>query len=414
MIQTMRMIPMTADQKKTTHSDTIALIIAAAGSSSRMGGSVKKQYLPLRKGTVLSEAVKPFLSALHCSVLAVTVPAGENGQEARNALAADPECMMLLGDTPLLFVCGGATRQASVKNALEAIASSGPQPDIVLIHDAARPFVTPQIIRDAACAASEYGAAVPAVQPVDTQKETDGSGYITRHLKRDMLAAVQTPQAFRFAPLLDAHRKAELDGNIYTDDTEIYSRYEGSVKITGGDICNKKITFSSDMDMENKTAGLPVFRTGLGYDIHRLVAGRKLILGGVVIPYEKGEEGHSDGDALLHAVTDALLGASGMGDIGSFFPPEDDTWKDADSSFLLSTVWKKITAAGWKLCNIDCVVKLEKPKLLPYRDEIRASIASVLGTDPENVFVKGKTGEKMGETGAGNAVEAWCSCLLAK
>ena len=411
MMQTMRMMLMTADQKK-THSDITAVIIAAAGSSSRMGGSVKKQYLPLRNGTILSEAVKPFLSALHCSILAVTIPAGENGQEARNALAADPECMMLLGDTPLLFVCGGSTRQASVKNALEAIAASGLQPDIVLIHDAARPFVTPQIIRDAACAASEYGAAVPAVQPVDTQKETDGSGCITRHLKRDMLAAVQTPQAFRFTPLLDAHRKAEHDGNIYTDDTEIYNRYEGSVRITVGDVCNRKITYSSDM--ENKMAASAILRTGLGYDIHPLAAGRKLILGGVVIPYEKGELGHSDGDALLHAVTDALLGASGMGDIGSFFPPEDDTWKDADSSLLLSTVWKKITAAGWKLCNIDCVVKLEKPKLLPYRDEIRASIASVLKTSSENVFVKGKTGEKMGETGAGNAVEAWCSCLLAK
>ena len=136
-----------------------------------------------------------------------------------------------------------------------------------------------------------------------------------------------------------------------------------------------------------------ILRTGLGYDLHRLTAGRKLVIGGIDIPFEKGEDGHSDGDALLHAITDALLGASGLGDIGSFFPPEEEQWKDADSSVLLQTVWKKIQAEGWKLNNLDCVIKLEKPKFLPYRNQVISSVAETLGVSTEQVFVKAKTGD---------------------
>ena len=159
---------------------------------------------------------------------------------------------------------------------------------------------------------------------------------------------------------------------------------------------------------------LTQIRTGLGYDIHRLVSGRKLILGGVEFDFEKGEDGHSDGDALLHAITDALLGASGLGDIGSFFPPEEPEWKDADSKKLLSTVWQKIKAAGWQLVNLDCVVKLEKPKFLPKRQQVIDSIAKVLEVNPEQVFVKAKTGEKLDSVGKGDAIEAFATCLLSK
>ena len=154
--------------------------------------------------------------------------------------------------------------------------------------------------------------------------------------------------------------------------------------------------------------------TGLGYDMHRLISGRKLMLGGVVIPFDKGEDAHSDGDVLLHAITDALLGAASLGDIGSFFPPEDAAWKDADSVFLLKSVWEKIRKRSWKLVNMDCVVKLERPKFLPYRDQVIESIARALGVERESVFVKAKTGEALGDVGKGEAVEAWCTCLLAK
>lgn len=157
-----------------------------------------------------------------------------------------------------------------------------------------------------------------------------------------------------------------------------------------------------------------MIRVGLGYDLHRLIEGRKFILGGVVIPFEKGEEGHSDADVLLHAVTDAILGACGLGDIGSYFPPEDAKWKDADSGNLLKIVLKDVYSHGWKIENIDCVIKLEKPKFISYRKSVIENIAKLLEVDPSQVFVKAKTAEKLGDVGQGNAVEAWCTCLLSK
>lgn len=155
-----------------------------------------------------------------------------------------------------------------------------------------------------------------------------------------------------------------------------------------------------------------MIRVGLGCDLHRLISGRKLILGGVVLPFEKGEDGHSDGDVLFHAITDAVLGASGLGDIGSFFPPEDPQWKDADSAELLKAVMEKVRAAGWKLENIDCVIKLEKPKFIPYRKQVIESVAAALGVSADQVFVKAKTGEKLPPVGTSDAVEAEAVCLL--
>ena len=157
-----------------------------------------------------------------------------------------------------------------------------------------------------------------------------------------------------------------------------------------------------------------MIRVGLGYDIHRLIEGRALILGGIVLPFEKGEDGHSDGDVLFHAITDAVLGASGLGDIGSFFPPEDSQWKDADSAELLKAVMQKVYAAGWKIENLDCVIKLEKPKFIPYRQQVIESVARALSVDPSQVFVKAKTGEKLPPVGTGEAVEATAVCLLSK
>ena len=157
-----------------------------------------------------------------------------------------------------------------------------------------------------------------------------------------------------------------------------------------------------------------MIRVGLGYDIHRLIEGRPLILGGIVLPFEKGEDGHSDGDVLFHAITDAVLGSAGLGDIGSFFPPEDMQWKDADSAKLLQTVMEKVRAAGWHIENIDCVIKLEKPKFIPYRQQVIESVARALQIQPEQVFVKAKTGEKLPPVGTSEAVEATVVCLLSK
>ncbi|QTQ13434.1 2-C-methyl-D-erythritol 2,4-cyclodiphosphate synthase [Treponema parvum] len=387
------------------------LVILAAGNSSRMGG-IKKEFLPMKGGTVLSQAARAFLEAYDFERIVISFPPG-NYDGAKEAFFSDPVINSLLKTTKLFFVEGGATRQASVLNSLEQLEKENAAPDsIVLIHDGARPFVSKKLILDTIAAAKKIGAAVPAIRPVDTQKEVGKDKLIKRHLVREDLAAVQTPQAFLFAPLLKAHRNALKDGCVYTDDTEIWGKYAGDVITVEGDPLNKKITYPSDIvkDMENQTKNM--IRVGLGYDLHALVEGRKLFLGGVHIPFDKGEAAHSDGDVLLHAITDALLGACALGDIGSFFPPEDNKWKDADSRFLLGNVWNKISAKGWQLCNLDCVIALEKPKFLPYRDEVRRSIAAILGTDEDRIFVKAKTGEKLGKIGRGEAVEAWANCLL--
>lgn len=387
---------------------TIGIVICAAGSSTRFGSSVKKEYLPLETGTVLSTSVKKFINALNISALVITVP--HNGTEqAKAALFNDPSINY---PENIFFTEGGSTRQESVYNALLTLQSLKNPPEYVLIHDGARPFVTEKIITDTINEAILQGAAAPGTTPVDTQKLLDENNFIVEHLQRSRMSAIQTPQGFRLKELLEAHKKALQDKKEYTDDTEIWGKYCGKVMAVHGDAVNKKITYASDYDKKEKT--MNTIRTGLGYDIHRLLEGRKLIIGGVEFPFEKGEDGHSDGDALLHAITDALLGASGMGDIGSFFPPEEAKWKDADSKELLKTVWNEVKKAGWQIENIDCVVKLEKPKFLPRRNEVINSIAKVLEVENSRVFVKAKTGEKMDSVGSGNAIEAWVTCLLSK
>ncbi|WP_303921260.1 2-C-methyl-D-erythritol 2,4-cyclodiphosphate synthase [Treponema berlinense] len=421
-----------------------ALIVTAAGSSTRMGG-IKKEYLPLEGGTVLSTAVKAFLKTLPFSLVAVTFPEKKDSdknpagvcmpaeQKCRNALLCDRELQELLSGKKLIFVPGGESRQASVFNALKKVKehfkNSSP---LVFIHDGARPFVTEKTITDTFIAAQKFGASAPGLQPTDTQKEIDENGFIKRHLVRKNLSAVQTPQVFMLDTLLKAHEKAAgiydtadsansedsadsaSSNREYTDDTEIWDIFAGAgrVKITEGDSKNKKITYKEDIfSAERKQT---MIRTGLGYDKHPLVQGRPLMLGGIEFESDLGEAGHSDGDVLLHAVTDALLGACGLGDIGSFFPPEEPQWKDADSRMLLKTVWERIKAEGWQLENLDCVIALEKPKFLPRREEVIASIAEILEAEKSQVFVKAKTGEKLGDVGQRRAVEVWATCLLSK
>lgn len=430
--------------------ESVAVIITAAGSSTRMKSSVKKEYLPLKGGTVLSCAVKAFLKSINPEYLVITYPKNQL-EEAKSALFCDAELKLLLDPLKtsptglkLIFAEGSTTRQKSILNALLELeklhnevsgrrtypenspakstsdtdsglaAKTAPLdcPRYVLIHDGARPFIDSETIRNTLEAAIKYKAAVPALTPTDTQKMLDEEGFISEHLQRSRMAAVQTPQGFEFLPLLEAHKKAAQEEKEYTDDTEIYGKYAGKVKIVPGSEENIKITYAKDYKKEENQ--MNEIRTGLGYDLHRLKEGRKLVIGGIEIPFEKGEDGHSDGDALLHAVTDSLLGASGLGDIGSYFPPEEAKWKDADSKELLSTVWQDVKKAGWKIGNIDCVIKLEKPKFLPYRSQVIKSIAEILETEESRVFVKAKTGEKLGDIGEGRAIEVWVTALLMK
>ncbi|MBQ0167133.1 MAG: 2-C-methyl-D-erythritol 2,4-cyclodiphosphate synthase [Treponema sp.] len=393
---------------------TFALILTAAGSSVRMGLGLKKEFLPMQDGTVLSTAIKSFLKTNGLTHIIITYPDGQL-EDMKKALFSSSETEQLLSQCgiPLLFEKGGATRQESVFNALNALAAGCAQkPELVLIHDAARPWVTETVIQNVLECAGEYGAAVPSTPATDTLAFTDESKeIITGYADRPHTFCLQTPQGFRFNELLEAHRKAAADKNTScTDDTTIWAAYCGPVHLCEGNARNKKITFKEDIQTE---AAMQI-RTGLGYDLHKLVEGRKLMLGGVAIPFEKGEDGHSDGDVLLHAITDALLGAAGIADIGELFPPSDNTWKDADSGKLLQAAWQKVLADGWKLENLDCVVALEKPKFLPYRTQVRESIAALLGCDTDKVFVKAKTSEGLGEIGRGEAAAVWATCLISR
>ncbi len=425
---------------KTDSKMELALIIVAAGSSSRFnaGETVhqKKEYLPLKtddfdSGTVLSSATKIFLKTKKFHTVAITYPFSKDTSEiksnedlAKKAIFSDKffDSFDKTG-TEFIFVPGGETRQESVRKALESVASSlkdSTGEKIVFIHDGARPFLKAETIEATLQAALKYGASVPGLQPTDTQKEMDSQGFVKKHLVRSSLSAVQTPQVFHLDEILEGHIRAEKNKAATTDDTEIWDDFVvpfssgkfKTVKIVEGDPKNMKITYKSDLEEEK------MFRIGMGYDKHILVdsaeTGRKLWLGGVEIPSDKGEDGHSDGDVLLHAITDAVLGASALGDIGSYFPPSDMQWKDADSKVLLAKCWSDVKEAGWKLGNIDCVIALEKPKFLPHRDQERSSIAKILECDIDRVFVKAKTGEKTGDVGQRKVVEVWCTCLLEK
>ncbi|MBR0033128.1 MAG: 2-C-methyl-D-erythritol 2,4-cyclodiphosphate synthase [Treponema sp.] len=403
----------------------ISLILVAAGSSTRFGTGQKKEYLPMGEGTVLSTSARIFLETLNLDFVCVTYPFSqdfdaEEKSKSENAFFKDSFIKEILGrkNTKIIFEKGGNSRQNSVLNALLRLKSemelsekNSQEPSLCLIHDAARPFVKSETILSCVSQAEKTGAAAPGLQPSDTQKETNESGFIARHLVRKNLVAIQTPQVFDFEKILQAHKIAAQKTVEFTDDTEIFDLFAQSshkTKIVPGDSDNKKITYKSDF----KVGSNMNIRTGLGYDKHLLTEGRKLVLGGVEIPFSKGEAGHSDGDVLLHAITDAVLGASGLGDIGSYFPSEDSKWKDADSKQLLSMVWQDVKKAGFSIGNLDCVVLIEKPKFLPYRDEVRKSIANILDCDFSRIFVKAKTGEKTGEVGEGKAVHAFATVLL--
>ena len=406
------------------------VVIAASGTSSRMGGE-KKEFRALSESagdSVLARSAVAFLPFMPSRIV-ITLPADNfDAHKARAAAllhesAAFDECAL----QTIAYARGGAERSESVFNALCFFDENEPQSKkenaVVLIHDAARRWLDAALIERVVQAARQNGAACPGIPPVDTIKESGGDGFVRRHLERSRLFCAQTPQGFWFAPLFYAHKKAKAarQKRAYTDDTEIWDEFaarggaHNPCALVEGSPHNSKITFPADLGAKDRAAAgecTRTFRTGFGYDMHPLVKNRALVLGGVVIPFDKGEAGHSDGDALLHAVTDALLGAAALGDVGSFFPPGDAEYKDADSRGLLRAAWDAVTRARWRLENLDCVIELEEPKLLPHRDAVRDSIAGVLGVSRGRVFVKAKTGEKMGEVGRGEAVKAWAVCLL--
>lgn len=406
----------------------IVVVVTAAGRSERFGGG-KKELERLGDRSVIDRSVASFLPLGDLGFLVITAPAG--GIAAiREALS--PETRSALGER-LLVVEGGASRRDSVRKGLETIAnaygiraaegstfraSSIPtelENAIVLVHDGARPWASPELAASVARAAAEKGAAIPVLPLSDTPKSVSPDGKITGHPLRSSLAGAQTPQAFRFAPLLEAHRKAAAEGFDCTDDAELWAHYVGPVFWVKGKMENRKITFRADLGPDEAGAKPALaLRIGEGWDLHRLVPGRRLMLGGIEIPSELGEEAHSDGDVLLHAVIDALLGAAALGDIGAHFPPEDESWRDADSRKLAHRAAELVRGAGYEIVNIDCTVVLERPRLGPHRDAMRASMALALGMDGSAISVKAKTSEGVDAAGEGRAIEARAIVLLSK
>lgn len=373
------------------HGHTVAAVIVAAGASRRMG--FDKLAYPLDGGTVLEKSVRAFDT--HPAIDEILLVAGENAPQAALLAAACAK--------PAKTVAGGATRVQSVRAGLDAVNA-----EYVAIHDAARPFVTPQVIWDALEAAYETGAAAPAVPVKDTVKVAADS-LVVETPAREKLYAVQTPQCFRTA--LYRQVLAQVCCDAVTDDCSAFELAGLPVRLTQGDYANYKITTREDLPAPEKNGGNGM-RIGHGYDVHRLVEGRALVLGGVTVPYEKGLLGHSDADVLTHAVMDALLGAAALGDIGKLFPDTDPAYKGADSIALLQEVGRVLARAGWAAGNIDATLLCQAPKLAPYIPAMRENLAAALGISAEDVSVKATTEEKLGFTGSGEGIAAHSVCLL--
>ena len=378
----------------------VSAIIAAGGRGVRFGAASPKQLLLLGGEPILKRSVDAYLACDVIDEVIVALPA--------DVLAAPPAYLL---DTArsVTIVRGGDRRRDSVANAFARV---GNRADVVVIHDAARPLVTSDLIRRTVQAAAESGAAIAAVRASDTVKRATGDGTITATLPRDEIYLAQTPQAFRTGVLRDA---LAIDGDA-TDESMLAEQAGHVVRVVDGDPRNLKITTPEDLRNAERLLGMtiPAMRIGNGYDLHRLVAGRPLILGGVTIPFEKGLHAHSDGDVVAHALTDAMLGAVGAGDIGRHFPDTDPRWKGADSLDLLGRAAAIVRSAGYALVNADVVVIAQRPKLVPHIDAIRSNLARVLEADPTQISVKGKTNEGVDSMGAGESIAVHAVVLLAK
>ena len=371
-----------------------AVIIAAGGRGRRFGSDIPKQYLSIGGEPVILRTLRAFQEADGIDHIFISADSEHTGYCRK--LAADSGISKVRD-----VVCGGAERQDSVYCSLVRIKQLCPEVSYVLVHDAARPFVTGRIISDVIETAAESGAAIACVAMKDSLRETDGT--TSRCVDRNRFRSVQTPQGFDMELLTRAYDKAREDGWQGTDDASLVERLGHEITLVDGDYSNIKITTKEDLPMEN--------RTGTGFDVHRLTEGRKLILGGVDIPHEKGLDGHSDADVLVHAVMDALLGAAGMGDIGLHFPDTDDRYKGISSMKLLEEVNNILKENFFTIGNIDVTLIAQRPKIRPYVQQMRTNIAETLGIDVSRVNIKGTTTEKLGFTGReeGIAAEAVCS-----
>ncbi len=377
----------------------VVALIVAAGRGSRVGGDVPKQYLdlagrPVLRHTLAAFAVNPLIHA----VRAVIHP---DDRPLYDHAAAD---LRMLEPVP-----GGASRQDSVRLGLESLAEINP--DIVLIHDGARPFVTADIVGRAVAALDAHPGALVAVPLADTLKR-GVDGLVAATVDRTALWRAQTPQAFRFRDILDAHRAA-AGGPELTDDAAVAERAGLAVALVLGADENYKITTAADLDRaRGRFHGQGDIRIGTGFDVHRFAPGTGVWLCGVPVPHDETLAGHSDADVALHALTDAILGAVAAGDIGHHFPPSDDRWKGASSDRFLAHAAGLVAALGGRVVNVDVTIVCERPKVGPHRAAMQARLAEILGMGRERVSVKATTTEGLGFTGRREGIAAQASACV--
>jgi 2-C-methyl-D-erythritol 4-phosphate cytidylyltransferase/2-C-methyl-D-erythritol 2,4-cyclodiphosphate synthase len=369
-----------------------AAVIVAAGKGVRAGGPVPKQFAPWRGKPLVRHSVEAFVR-LGAQPVVVAIA------EGAHALAGEA----LAGIEGVRLAPGGATRQQSVRAALEALAGAPPQR--VLIHDAARPDLPGSVIERLLSALENHPAAIPVLPVVDSMAVASG-GLMTAQVNREDLRRVQTPQAFRFAEILAAHRAWTGEATA-GDDAQVVRAAGLEVALVEGDERLRKLTFAADF-----RTGAAMVRIGTGYDVHRLVAGEELWLCGVRIDHDKGLAGHSDADVGLHAVVDAILGACAQGDIGEHFPPSDPRWKDAPSEKFIAHAAELADKAGYRVGNVDVTLICEEPKIAPHREAMRRKLAELLSVDLTQVSVKATTTERLGFTGRGEGIAAQAVATL--
>lgn len=384
----------------------VAAVVVAAGRGSRAGGEIPKQFRSIGGETILSRTLSAFLGAPGVGLIQPVIR-DEDRDLYRSAAAKSATARLL---SP---VAGGATRQSSVHAGLEALASNAPA--IVLIHDAARPFTSGNLIARAIAAAEKTGAAIPALPVTDTVKTVDANGLVGKTLDRAMLRSVQTPQAFAFRPLLEAHRRAAAEGrHDFTDDAALAEWAGMNVVTFEGETTNIKITNPDDFARAEAAqfAQLGDVRIGTGIDVHAFGPGDHVIIGGIKLPHTQALTGHSDADVGLHALVDSILGALADGDIGSHFPPNDPQWKGASSDRFLTFAVERVKARGGIIAHLDLTIVCEAPKIGPHRDALRVSIARLAGIDVGRVAVKATTSERLGFTGRGEGIAAYATATV--
>lgn len=387
---------------------TVAALIVAAGRGTRAGTEIPKQYLKIGDRTVIAQAVRAFAGHSRITHIQTVIHADDGDLYATSFV--DPV------DKLLAPVAGGDSRQASVRAGLEALVRF--KPELVLIHDAARPFVAGDLLDRVIGALGQYPGAVPALAVADTLKRGDANGLVMQTVLRDGLFRAQTPQAFRFDAILAAHRRAAVEQrNDFTDDAAVAEWAGLKVAIVEGQADNVKITSAADVDdarrrfeAEGSMSYEP--RIGTGFDVHRFAEGSSVWLCGVEIPHSQRLEGHSDADVALHALTDALLGTIGDGDIGQHFPPSDPKWRNAASHLFLADAARRVRQKGGRIVNVDVTILAEAPRIGPYRPAMQARVAEILGITPDRVGLKATTMEELGAVGRREGICAMANALV--